>query len=90
MLSLAVSQNKVAELLRHSRSLLPLHGILVALVGGALGGSNGVQLQEGVVGEQEDESLADGASGAQDPYPSSVQVYPAYSTYWLEAYRTSS
>ena len=52
LLGLAVTEDKVAKPLRHSGSLLPSHGILVALSRRTFRRTNGVKLQEGVVCEQ--------------------------------------
>ena len=62
----AFPHDQVAESLRHGRRLLLLNGILILLARGALRGTESVELQEGVIGEEEDESLANGASGAED------------------------
>lgn len=67
-LGFAVTQDEVAELLRHGRGLLPVHGILVLLVGGARRSTNGVQLKERVVCQQQNEALTHRASGTEDTF----------------------
>lgn len=68
LVGLAIAKNEIAQLLRHGGRLLPLDGILVFLAGRAIRCTNGVQFKEGVVCEEEDESLTDRAGGAQDTY----------------------
>lgn len=65
LLSLALSHDHLGDV-AHGRGLLPPHGILVLLAGGARRGADGVELQEGVLGEEEDEALADGAGASED------------------------
>jgi hypothetical protein len=48
-LGLALTQNKITQLLGHGASLLPIHGILVLLVCRTLGSADCVKLKEGVV-----------------------------------------
>ena len=50
----------------HGGGLLPPHGILVLLAGGPGRGADGVEDEVRVLGEQQDEALADGARAAQD------------------------
>lgn len=50
----------------NGRGLLPSHGVLVLLAGGARRCADGVQLERRVALEEEDEALADGASAAED------------------------
>lgn len=52
----------------HGGGLLPLDGIAVLLAGGLWRSADSDELQEGVVLEQEDEALADGAGGAEDTW----------------------
>lgn len=52
----------------HGGGLLPLDGIAVLLACGLGRGADGDELQEGVVLEQENEALADGAGGAEDTW----------------------
>jgi hypothetical protein len=66
LISPAIAQDQIAKPLRHSRSLLPSDSIFVFLAGRAIRCANGVQLEERVVREEENESLADGTGGAQD------------------------
>lgn len=65
LLSLALSHDHLGDV-AHGRGLLPPHGILVLLAGGARRSADGVELQEGVLGEEEDEALADGAGASED------------------------
>lgn len=48
---LALPHDHVGDV-AHGRGLLPPHGILVLLAGGAGRGADGVQLEEGVLGEE--------------------------------------
>lgn len=62
----ALSQDQVAKVLRHRGCLLPAHSILVLLAGIAFRGTDGVQFEEGVISEEKNEALANGASGTED------------------------
>ncbi len=64
---LALAHHHVGDL-AHGRGLLPADGVLVGLASGARGGADGVQHQRGMLGEEQDEALADGASGAEDAW----------------------
>lgn len=55
------------------RGLLPPHGILVLLARGARGGADGVEDEGGVLREEEDEALPDGAGAAQDAWCANCQ-----------------
>ena len=72
LLGPAIPQNKVAQSLRHGRALLPLHSIFVGLSGGTARGTDGLELKERVVCEQEDESLAHRSGGTEDTCLKSV------------------
>lgn len=48
--------------------LFPADGIAVLLAGGTGGGADGVEGEGGMLGEEEDEALADGASASQDAW----------------------
>lgn len=66
VLGLALPHDEIAELLGHGRGLLPLHCLPVRLASRARRSPDGMEHQEGMLCEQEDESLAHGARGAQD------------------------
>lgn len=65
VLRLALLHDNLGDV-AHGGSLLPAHGVLVLLARGARRGADGVELEVRVLGEEEDEALADGASGAED------------------------
>lgn len=52
----------------NGRGLLPSHGVLVLLAGGAGRCADGVELERWVALEEEDEALADGASASEDTW----------------------
>jgi hypothetical protein len=65
LLGRALAQNEVAQLLRHGRGLLPADGILVLLSKRTLGGTDSMELQEGMVRQQQNEALADRTGGTE-------------------------
>lgn len=62
---LALAHDEVAKG-AHGRGLLPADGIAVFLAGGAGGGADCDELEVGVLREEENEALADGAGAAKD------------------------
>jgi hypothetical protein len=65
---LALADNHLGDVLADGRGLLPPHGIAVLLAGGPRGGADGVELERGVLREEEDEALADRAGAAEDAW----------------------
>lgn len=65
---LALLDDHVLNLLGELLRLLPSGGILVLLSGAAGGGSNGVELEVGVLGEKEDEALSDGTGATENTW----------------------
>lgn len=64
----AVLHDELAESFAHGQGLLPFHGVAVLLAGAFRGGADGGEGEVRVQGEEEDESLADGASRSQDTW----------------------
>lgn len=64
---LALPHNQLARI-ADGRGLLPADGILILLSRGARRGADGVQLEVGVLREEEDEALAHGAGATKDTY----------------------
>lgn len=68
VLGFAVTDNKVAEIIGHGPGLLPFHSIFVRLARRTLRGTDSVELQQWVLSKEEDESLADRASGSKNTF----------------------
>lgn len=62
---LALADDHVGDL-AHGGGLLPADGVLVRFTGGARRGTDGVEDEGGMLGEEQDEALADGARGTED------------------------
>lgn len=71
---LALPNNHLSNI-ANWRGLLPPHCILVLLAGGARGGTDRVELEGRVVGEEENKALTNGASAAEDTYKLYLSVF---------------
>lgn len=63
---LAILHHKISQLFAHGHTLLPLDSIFVLLARRPGAGSNSRKLETRVQSKQEDESLANAASGSQN------------------------
>lgn len=68
ILDFTVANDEVAKFVRHGPNLFPLHSIFVRFARRALRCTDSVKIQQWVVCEEEDKSLADRAGGAKDTY----------------------